>query len=37
MLRMDLEKLDVDFLALRILLERVLQDFLGLRVAAYAR
>ena len=31
---MDLEKLDVDFLALRILLERVLQDFLGLRVAA---
>ena len=31
---MDLEQLQVDLLALRILLQRVLQDFLGLRVAA---
>ena len=34
MLRVDLEQLEVDLLPLRILLERVLQDFLGLRVAA---
>ena len=33
-LRVDLEQLEVDLLALRILLQRVLEDFLGLRVAA---
>ena len=33
-LRVDLEKLEVDLLALRVLLERVLEDFLGLRIAA---
>ena len=32
-LRVDLEQLEVDLLALRILLERVLEDFLGLGVA----
>ena len=34
MLRVDFEELEVDFLALRILLQRVLQDFFRLRIAA---
>src|ERR1700681_5107275 len=31
---MNLQQLEIDFLSLRILLERILQYFLGLRVAA---
>ena len=33
-LRVDLEQLEIDLLPLRILLQRVLQDLLGLRIAA---
>src|SRR5207237_10914883 len=33
-LRMDFEQLQIDFLPLRVLLQRFLQDLLGLRVAA---
>ena len=33
-LRVDLEELEIDLLPLRILLERVLEDFLGLGIAA---